>query len=1147
MTDVEQHTMAPARLTDLLADLTERGVQLRNDGGHLGVRAPRHVLTDRDRELLRKHRTELLALLGDEYPATAAQHRMWLAEQLDPDVPVHNLYFAVRLTGHLDADRLRAAVADLVRRHQTLRTTFHPTPGGLVQRVAAAAEVPFETESVLEQELDRQVLAETARPFALDTAPLIRLLLLTLGPDRAVLVVTVHHIAADGWSMAVIRRELTELYAAHRQGRAAELPEQPWSYLRYADQERRWLASPAAERQRTYWRDRLAGLPRPADLVPGRLRPTTATYAGGSVDFTHGLEVLEPLRAACTQAGVTLYTGLLAALGIVLARMSRSDDLAVGTPVSHRPDPALEGTVGLFVNTLALRLRPSADLTVREYVRQVRSTLYQSMDHQQLPFDQVVDAVDPAGGHGAARPSPFRAALAMQNYRHETLALDGLSTEAYPVPIYSSQLDFTLNLQEGSDHLEGQFVYNLAALSAQDAESLQRWYATVLRKLPEALDARIDTLSLTDADDDRVLAAVNDTLVPYRHDTTVHRLIAERLGESPDLPAVTFRGRTLTRAELDLRSRAVAAALTAAQLPPGSRIAVLVPRSTDLPAVLLGVLRAGMSYVPLDGAMPEQRMVGILADAECAALISAGPIEHALPGFEGARLHLTELAQADPGVADHAGAPSDPAYTIFTSGSTGRPKGVSVTHRNVLNLFAALDQVLPLPGTPRWLAVTNVTFDISVLELLWTLARGIPVVLAENLETLRAQDTLAGQTVIELLLAGVANAMQATPTLLRNLLAAPEGERALGRLDLLLVGGEALAPELARRLTAAGTRHVVNMYGPTETTVWSTYWPVPAEPESVRVGTPLANTRVHVLDHTGQPAPTSMFGELVIAGDGVAEGYFNRPELTAEKFPGLPALDGGRKVYRTGDLARILPDGQLELLGRTDNQVKVNGHRIELEEIEHVLNADPAVRAAVVTVRQTASRSYLAAHCVPAGVSFDPRAITERLRQVLPPDLVPAVLVRLNELPTTLSGKVDRPAAAMLPAEPSARPSGTAPEGPLEGDLLALWRRVLGQHSIGVEDDFFDAGGNSILVTRLLSELHGSVAPQARISDLFTHRTVRAYARHLAADAAAETRGDDARQRSRARAAQARQALARNNRALSGGRQPRPAQKRKES
>ncbi|MFG2233612.1 amino acid adenylation domain-containing protein [Streptomyces sp. NPDC048723] len=1120
--------MKTATTTELLARLAGMGVRIRALDGKLSVTGPAHALTDELKQAIRENKEDIIRFLqrgrdaeagrsldlvradrGGRLPASRAQQQLWLSEQLASDLPLYNMYFAVEWRGDLDVAALHAAVDDLVRRHEILRTALTESDSGLQQTIVPECPTAF-----LEHEADAQDVEDLVRSivstrFDLSKAPLSRFDLVRTGPRTWIFLVTQHHVVSDGWSTDILRRELAELYRARVEGRTPRLDDPSVQYADYASWEEGWLAGEHAERQRQYWRRTLADLPAPVGIVPGRRREAVPSYRAAGLEFGYDAAFLTKVQALCAETGSTLYTALVAAYSLLLSRMARMDDIVVGSPLAQRPHPGLENTPGLFFNSISLRTRVSGTQSVRDFLATTRKTAYEAFAHQELPFDQVVQAAAPQ--RSSAHAPVFQAVFLFQTFPESEFELPGVESAPYPVPTYSAQYELMFRLREVDGELRGLLTYSTAQIDEDDAVRLVTAYRRLVERMCEAPDSPLADLELMDDDSAARIARWNAATARPVPCGPVHEEILARLDQDPELPALRFRGTSTTRASVARGARAMAAGLHARGLRPGQRVGVLMTRSPELVMTLLGIMSAGLVYVPLDGTAPDSRLESMIGTADCVAIVVDDTYRERHLAGRSLRLDAKELLATPDGTAPSVACES--AYTIFTSGSTGKPKGVEITHSNLANLFVALDEAVRPADDTVWLSVTAATFDIAVVELLWTLARGIPVVMAENLETMRqAAPHTSGDTPVsipELILDSGVTALQATPTLLRTVLGLPRAEEALGALTTLMVGGEALDLTLARRLKALGIPRVLNMYGPTETTVWSTCWEVPADPDEVLVGRPLANTSVHIADEQLNPMPVGMYGELVIGGAGVAHGYVGNQELTARRFPSCPALATEGPVYRTGDMARLRPDGTLELVGRMDNQVKLHGYRIELEDIEQAVNSVAGVAQCAVVLQQEGERQALVAHYVPAaGAALDETRLRATLEERLPGPMVPSVFVARTALPTTSSGKTDRKALPRVPLQRSTQASAE-PAHDLERRLLAVWRSVLGDDGVGPADDFFQVGGSSVLVPRLLSEVRRLVHPQAQIVDFFRCPSVRAYAAHIDGTTASTRAGQE--------------------------------------
>ncbi|OEJ21349.1 hypothetical protein AR457_36555 [Streptomyces agglomeratus] len=1105
--------------TEILRQLADLGVRLEERDGRLSVTGPTAALTDELKQMLRDHRDPILRFLREQrredaertlrvtradrsgrIPASRAQQQMWLSEQLaDDGPPVYNMYFAMELHGDLDVAALRWAVGELVGRHEILRTALSQSEGVLVQTIAPECPAPFHEHMAAQDDADAIVRTLVSHRFDLSRPPLSRFDLISTGPGQWLFLVTQHHAISDGWSTGILKQELAELYRARVAGRRPKLAKLPLQYADFAHWEERWLAGPAAERQRDFWRRTLADPPPALDLMPGRGHGTAPGHSGSALEIRYDEDLLDRMRTLCAETGTTPFTVLVSAYTLLLSRLSRSEDVVVGSPLANRPHADLERAMGLFFNLVPVRTRVDERLTIREYLASARRAVHDAFAHRELPFEQVVQAVAPRR-EGAHTPV-FQTVFLFQTFPDTDFDLPGVRSTPMDVPTYSTQYDVMFRLSQHEDGLRGLLTYSDRQFTEDEARRFVAAYRHLLEGMCRVPDRPLAELGLLDTESARLIERWNGATARPVPDRPVHEDILARLAEEPQQPAVTFRSTTLTRGDLARHAACIAAGLRAAGLRPGQRVGILMPRTPELVAVLLGVMSAGLVYVPLDGSAPASRLEAMVETADCTALVADDPYHAACPGFDGPRLATAELLNTQAGDL-LPGPTTGSAYVIFTSGSTGVPKGVEVTHSNLANLFVTLDDVIRPDDTTVWLSVTAVTFDIAVVELLWTLARGIPVVLAENLETLRqstaGSDPAEPVAVPDLILASGATAMQATPTLLRTVLMLPRAAEALGTLRILMVGGEPLDLTLARKLKALGIPRVMNMYGPTETTVWSSSWALPDNPERVLVGRPLANTALYVTDPRLNALPVGMYGELVIGGAGVARGYVGKPDLTSERFPLRPDLHPDGPVYRTGDLARLLPDGTVELSGRLDNQIKLRGHRIELEDVEQAVNAVPGVTQCAVVPQGDGAQQLLVAHYVPRpGAVLDEATLRSAVSERLPAVMVPSAFAAIPRLPTTTGGKVDR---AALPVVPLHRPDDATaqPAHVLERRLLEIWSGVLGVDGLRVTDDFFEAGGSSLLVVQLLAEVREHVHPEARVIDFFSFPCVRAYAAHIA-------------------------------------------------
>ncbi|HEX4494597.1 MAG TPA: amino acid adenylation domain-containing protein [Thermoanaerobaculia bacterium] len=1048
---------------------------------------------------------------GRPWPLSFAQERLWVLDRMDPGSPAYNIPAGIRLLGALAVPALAASLTEIVRRHAVLRSVIAIAGGQASQIVAAPAAVPLPLidlralpVSLREAEARRLANAMGRRAFDLERGPLLRAALARLGDEDHVALFTLHHIASDGWSMGVLIRELSALYAAFRAGHPSPLPEPPIQYLDYARWQKGWLTGGLLEEQLAYWREALAGI-EPLRLPTDRPRPPFQTFRGGSRDLDLSLQLSTALRALGQRQGGTLFMVLLAAFSALLHRYSGQVDIPVGSPTANRTQPELEPLIGLFVNTLVLRADLSGAPSFERLLGQVRRSALAAFAHQELPFEKVVFELQPE--RDLSSPPLFQVMLALQNAPTGLLALPGLEIWPYGMGTGTAKLDLTLDVTETPVGIAGSLEYNADLFDPATIDRMLGQFERLLQAVAADPGAGIPEIALLSAAERHQLAIeASDTAAAYPAETRLHEWIAHQASRQGDAIAVTCGDELLTYGELEEKANRVARYLLGRGVGRGALVGLCMERSLALPVALLGILKAGGAYVPMDPSYPEDRLAYVLGDAGLTILLTGpGAPEWLSPRATGLAVEVVrfEAAEAesvgesvdDPRVP---GDPGDLAYVLYTSGSTGRPKGVEIPHRALVNFLASMSVRPGLGAGDVLLAVTSLSFDIAALELY------LPLLVGARLDLARRETAADGARLLARLRETGATVLQATPSTWRLLVDAGwTGEPEVR----VLCGGEALPAKLADELRARSAA-VWNLYGPTETTVWSAVSRV--EESGVVLGRPIANTRIVLLDPSLAPAPLGVPGELCIGGDGLARGYRSRPDLTAERFIPNPCadLDGlpGSRLYRTGDLARRRPDGEIEFLGRLDHQVKIRGFRIELGEVESALEAHPQVESAVVTALGEESDRRLVAYLVArggVGTALSATDLREHLGQRLPDPMIPSAWVLLEALPLTPNGKVDRRA---LPAPegfvPGLRAAYVAPRTALEEMLAGIWSEVLRVERIGVQDNFFTLGGQSLLATQVVSRLGEALEIEVPLRRLFEAPTVAGLAAGLLRDSA---------------------------------------------
>jgi len=1012
-----------------------------------------------------------------------------------------------RVGGALDEAALERALGEIVRRHEALRTVFPAVDGSPVQVIAPFGRfmLPVEDLSGLSDEdreaaLGRRFGEEARRAFDLSAGPLFRPALLRLGAEDHVLLLSMHHILVDEWSMGVLRRELSALYAAYREGGESPLPELPVQYADYAVWQREQLQGEVLDRHLAYWKERLAGAPELLELPTDRPRPAVQTYRGAYEGILLPGELLARLEALGRSEGVTPFMTLLAAFQVLLGRYGGSEDVVVGSPVSGRTRREVEELVGLFLNTLVLRTDLSGDPSFREVLRRVREVTLGAFEHQEIPFERLVTELQP---ERSLSYSPlFQVMFVLQEAEGAERAAENHEPQSAGAGTGgTSKFDLTLFAGRHAGGLTASLEYNTDLFDRGTMQRMLGHLARVLEKVAADADVRLSELALLDAAERRrVLREWNATGAEYPRGACVHHLFEAQADRTPHAPAVVSGQASLTYRELDERANRLANHLVRLGVGLDARVGLCLERGPEMMVAVLGILKAGASYVPLDPAYPAERLAYMLENSAAPVLLTQRSLAERIPAGAARVVRLDADADAAEVARESAERPRVPvaadhlAYVIYTSGSTGRPKGVAMPHRPLVNLLAWNERDWRAPGAAVTLQFGTISFDASFHELFscW-MAGGQVVLIAEE----QRYDPEGLLEVIER--AGVERIFMPAVALQQLAETADARGAVPSRLREVQTAGEALrVTEPMRRWFAALGAPLHNHYGPSETHVVTTLtlegdpagWPLLPS-----IGAPIANTQCYVLDARLQPAPIGIPGELYLGGDSLARGYLGRPELTAERFLPDP-FAGGARMYRTGDRVRWLANGEIEFLGRTDDQVKLRGFRIELGEVEAALEAQPQVREAVVVVREDAPGDRRLVAYVVAGEPgvVTPAELRAHLKGRLPEYMVPSAVVVLESLPLTPSGKVARRA---LPAPEYAEADTdryVAPRTPAEEVLAEIWAGVLRLERVGVHDNFFDLGGHSLLIMRLLAKIQATFDLEISIRTVFSMPTLEALA-----------------------------------------------------
>lgn len=1063
-----------------------------------------------------------------------AQQRLWFLAQLEGASVAYNLPAVLRIQGNLEITCLQKSIETIVQRHEILRTTFKTVNGLPIQAIAPQQDVilplvdlqnlPPERQ---EQEVKRLTQAETQTPFDLEKGPLLRASLLRLDPQAHLLILTMHHIIFDGWSIGILVQELSTLYSAFLNKEAISLSELPIQYADFAHWQREWLQGDVLETQLGYWQKQLTGAS-PLDLPTDYPRPPVQTYRGAKYSFKLPQSLTQALKQLAQNQGATLFMTLMAAFGSLLGRYSSQEDIVIGSPIANRNRPELEKLIGFFANTLAFRINLQGNPTFLELLSQVRELTMQAYAHQDLPFEMLVEKLKLE--RNLSYNPLFQVMFTLQNAVNDKLELPNLLINQEEVDSSTASFDLSLQIREVADGLNGAFTYNTDLFASGTIAGIARCFQNHLEGLVTNSEQRLSELPLLKASEQQTLLVEwNSKATGYCEGRNfscltsqlphlcIHQLFEEQAEKTPDAVAVIYEHRQLTYQQLNSQANQLAYYLQKLGVKPEVLVGICLERSPQMIVALLGILKAGGAYVPLDRTYPQERLAFILADANVTILLSQTHLIKNFPKFQGQVVSFdTDWEQIGSERADNLVSgvkPNNLGYVIYTSGSTGKPKGVAIEHHSTVALLYWAEKQFAPEAIAGVLASTSICFDLSVFELFVPLCYGGKVILVENILHLSTRRAGKDVTLINTVPSAIAELVRigCIPT----------------SVHTINIAGEPLQNQLVQQLYQLDTIHqVFNLYGPSEDTTYSTFAQISkGVKEKPCIGHPITNTQIYLLDRHLQPVPVGFIGEMYIGGDGLGRGYLNRPDLTAEKFIPNPFIkaedksgkdentlvvsnndnDGvfqpSKRLYNTGDLARYRSDGNIEFLGRFDYQVKIRGFRIELSEIEATLSQHPQLKTAVVSgYENEKGNKYLVAYVVFENQLIHPKSKIQSLesinlrcflRKQLPEYMIPTTFVVLETLPLTPNGKVDRKA---LPVPELKRSELEAtyipPRSPIEQVITDIWTQVLGLEQIGINDNFFDLGGHSLLATQLVSRLCQTFSFELSINVLFENPTI---------------------------------------------------------
>ncbi len=1024
-------------------------------------------------------------------PLSLAQQRLWLVEQLGGADAARHIHTSLTLKGTLDRPALVRALNRIVARHETLRTTFSLADGQPAQRIAPVEQSCFHLvvhDLTRDEERDRLIAEEMRAGFDLERGPLVRGRLISRAQDDHLLLVSMHHIVSDGWSLEVFTRELRALYGASLRGAPDPLPDLPVQYADYAAWQRRSLSGDARQQQADYWTETLSGAPELLELPTDHARPTRQNRAGAVVGVELDDALTDGLKALSLRHGTTLFMSILAGWAAVLGRLAGQDDVVIGTPTAGRGRQEIEGLIGFFVNSLPIRIELPATLTVSTLLARVKERVVRAQHHQDIPFDQVVELMQPARS-----PSHHPIFQVMFAWQHTPQA----NKKMQPALPVQAEFDLSLWLMEADGRIVGSMTYATALFERETVERYVGYLRQTLAAMVADDQQRVDRLRLlSERERLQLIEGCNRTETVYPTASCVHDLFEAQVAETPDAVAVTFADRSLTYAELNAHANRLAHHLIARGVTPDARVVLYLERSLEMVIGLLAVLKAGGAYVPLDPADPVERLATMIADCAPVVVLTQVALAERLGGVA---VPIVAL-DAEPGPWDTQSAmnparagltPDHLAYIIYTSGSTGLPKGVMNAHRGVVNRLRWMQDAYAISAGDAVLQKTPYSFDVSVWEFFWTLGVGARLVVA------RPQGHKDPTYLATLIRDEGITTIHFVPSMLQRFLDSSEAATCTS-LTRIVCSGEALPAALMSRVhTRLPGAALINLYGPTEAAVDVTAWPCERGATTVSLGRPIANTQIYVLDGQLEPVPVGVSGELFIGGVQVARGYRNRPALTAERFVPDPFGGVGARLYATGDRVRYLRDGTLEYVGRNDFQAKIRGFRIELGEIETRLAAHPAVREAVVLAREdTPGERRLVAYVV-GDETAGADVLRAHLSETLPDYMVPAAYVRLGALPLTRNGKVDRRALPAPDHHAYARRGHEPPLGETEEALALIWTEVLGIERVGRTDNFFELGGHSLLAVQVLARVREELAVNVPTGGVFAWPRLADFAREL--------------------------------------------------
>lgn len=1005
------------------------------------------------------------------FPTTYPQQQLWFLNQLSPDSPAYNIPFAYDINGDVSHEALGRAINEIIRRHETFRTTFAESETGPLQLISKKLEIEFpvvDLSQASHDEINEYIHQYSVKPFDLERGPLVRAALIRRGDIQSTLLLNFHHIILDHISIVQFADELEKIYESHVGGKKSPLVEPELQYADYAHWQNEWQSHQKLEPKLTFWNDLLKGRSEYLDIPTDYKRPSVQAMKGREYNLWFPSSLLDKLKQLSRSESVSMFITLLSGFSAILSRYTAQDEISVGTPFANRGNqPELEKVMGCFINTVPIFTDLHGDPSFREVLARVRKVVFSTNAHQEVPFEMIVESIQPK--RDTSFNPLFQVAFTFQEPPMQ-INLSGCEVKSQCLHNDAAKFDILAWLWEAEDGIRGLLEYNTELFDSETIERFASHYQVLLESAVENPDTPISKLrNISKKEWELMVNEWNNTNLEYKPELGIHGCFEAQVNDHQKKTAVECDGQSLSYKELNDRANQLANYLSSKGVEPGKLVAISMERSLDMLVGVLGILKTGGCYIPLDPEYPDDRLFYMLEDSSAEFLLMQGSLSEQYANYSGCKICIdTDWGEIQKSGADNPDItinPSDLAYIIYTSGSTGKPKGVMVPHGAAVNFLKSMSLKPGLDEKDILLAVTTLSFDIAVLELYLPLTVGGTVIIATR------DEAADGNTLADLISSKDITTMQATPATWRLLLASGwQGNPSLK----VLCGGEAMPADLVAELLPR-VGELWNMYGPTETTVWSTCYQITDPDSPILIGKPIHNTKIYILDQHLKPVPMGVPGELYIGGDGATRGYLNREELTSERFVASPFEDGAT-IYRTGDIVRYKADGNLEYYRRADNQVKVRGFRIELGEIESVLSKQENIQQSIVDVREdTPGDPRLIAYYIPEqGSSIMATELRKFLRQELPDYMIPQYMVELEEFPLTPNGKVDRKALPSPFANVVVEEDVVSPRDFAEQKLAGIWSKLLGMElgNISVHDNFFEKGGHSLLSMQVIAKIH---------------------------------------------------------------------------